>query len=279
MWHGRRKAPDVTDVSLYHDWKYFIFIFSRGGREATRWSWEGEAQVAASCLKSCADTVSLSLPIYLWNLCILIRKTPSLYQRANKLLSLSSPLSARESTSYENDACFFPPKYSWVKGHCSLKQVALQMKLFPILSKRGTTFLLSKKNNSNVHSDMGFRFIWAISAKPQLLLGYVKTLLAIKALWMEIASLRVSDPCSSSNSKNRTTGFATLQSLLYSNGKGLSRCGGTSSKTRASLMKLAFCLCGRLKSLQTPEGKSTRPSKGRRSGRVGRLLVWTACIP
>lgn len=44
-------------------------------------------------------------------------------------------------------------------------------------------------------------------------------------------------------------------------------------------MMLAVCLCGWLKSLETPEGNPPDLQRDSTVGSVGRLLVWTACIP
>lgn len=42
---------------------------------------------------------------------------------------------------------------------------------------------------------------------------------------------------------------------------------------------LAVCLCGWLKSLETPEGNPPNLQRDSTAGGVGTLLVWTACIP
>lgn len=44
-------------------------------------------------------------------------------------------------------------------------------------------------------------------------------------------------------------------------------------------MPSALCLCGSLKSLETPEGNPTDLQRDGAVGSVGTPLVWTACIP
>lgn len=65
-----------------------------------------------------------------------------------------------------------------------------------------------------------------------------------------------------------------------------SNCWGTAwglqrkrTKTKASFMMLAGCLCGWLKSLETLEGNPPDLQRDSTVGSVGRLLVCTDCIP
>ena len=96
---------------------------------------------------------------------------------------------------------------------------------------------------------------------------------------MEIALLHVLDdgPSSSANLWNCITDFVTLQRLF--NCDELKQCSKKRGSTKASLMKPAVCLCGWLKSLETPEGNPPDLQRDSTVGRVGRLLVWTDCIP
>lgn len=56
-------------------------------------------------------------------------------------------------------------------------------------------------------------------------------------------------------------------------------CRGTGRETKASFMALAACVLGWLTSLGTPEGSPLDLQKLSPAGSVGKLLVWTACIP